>query len=269
MPPHTTIMTHPYFNRKHPILVIAHRGERGHAPENTMVAFQRAADLDVDILETDIHRTADGVIVAFHDDTLERTTSGTGRIQDYKFAQLQEFDAGYHWTADNGQTFPYRGQGHTIPSLAEVFETFADLRVNIDIKQESPSIVADFAALIKKHGREQTVCVGSFDDNNLAEFRRALPYVPTAAGYGETKRAVIMNKLWLGAFYKAQAQAFQIPEEGEGFNIVTPRFIRMAHRRGLEVHVWTVNETADMERLIAWGVDGIVTDYPKRLLALL
>ena len=260
---------HPYFQRKHSILILAHRGERGHAPENTMVAFQRAADLDVDSLETDIHRTADGVIVAFHDDTLERTTNGHGRIQDFTFAQLQELDAGYNWTADHGQTFPYRDKGITIPSLTELFETFADFRINIDIKQESPSIVADFATLIKKHGREQTVCVGSFDDDNINQFRKLLPHVPTAAGYSETRRAVILDKLWLGRFFNASANAFQVPEAQGGIRVVTPSFIQMAHRRGMEVHVWTVNETADMERLIEWGVDGLVTDYPARLLSLL
>lgn len=261
-------MTHPYFSRKHPILVIAHRGERGHAPENTMVAFQRAADLDVDILETDIHRTADGVIVAFHDDTLERTTNGIGRIQEYTFADLQELDAGYNWTADGGQTYPYRGQGITIPSMAELFETFPNFRINVDIKQESPSIVDDFAKLIRHHGREQTTCVGSFSDQNLSDFRRAIPAVPTAAGYSETKRAVIMDTLWLGRFYRSGADAFQIPESSEGRQVVTPSFIKMAHRQGIEVHVWTVNETADMKRLLSWGVDGIITDYPQRLLNL-
>ena len=217
-------MPHPYFERKHAILILAHRGERGHAPENTMVAFQRAADLDVDILETDIHRTADGVIVAFHDDTLDRTTSGTGPIQNYTFAELQAFDAGYHWTADGGETFPFRGQGITIPSLAELFETFPDIRINIDIKQESPSIVSDFVQLIRHHGREETVCVGSFDEQTLADFRREMPRGLTAAGYSETKRAVIMNMLGLGWFYRSTANAFQVPEAREGFRVVSPRF---------------------------------------------
>ena len=261
-------MSHPYFERKHPILVIAHRGERGHAPENTMVAFQRAVDLDVDILETDIHRTADGVIVAFHDDTLERVSDGGGRVQDYTFAELQEFDAGYNWTADDGQTFPYRGQGCRIPSLAEVFDAFPDVGVNVDIKQCTPSIVEDFGTLIRKHGRERSVCVGSFNDPTLTAFRRAMPKVVTATGYSETKRAVIMNELWLGRFFRTQASAFQIPEQKEGRRVASPRFIKMAHRKGVEVHVWTVNETADMQRLISWGVDGLVTDYPKRLLDL-
>ncbi|MCP4421279.1 MAG: glycerophosphodiester phosphodiesterase, partial [Chloroflexi bacterium] len=123
------------------VVVLAHRGWRGCYPENTMLAFEKAAELPIDGLEIDIHSTSDGVLVVFHDDSLERTTNGNGRIQDYTFAELQKLDAGYRFTPDDGQTFPFRGQGITIPILAEVFETFPRLWINIDIKQETPSIV--------------------------------------------------------------------------------------------------------------------------------
>ena len=260
---------HPFLQRRRAVLVFAHRGERGAAPENTLAAFQRAVDLGVDALEMDIHQTVDGALVVFHDETLERTTNGSGLLREQTLAQLQQLDAGYRWSADGGQSFPYRGQGLRIPTLEAVLQAFPQLRINVDIKQAAPSIVQPFVALIRAYGRTARTMVGSFDEATIAAFRAAAPEVPTAASLGETKRFYLLNRLRLGWLHRPVAHAYQIPEEAAGRRIVTPRFIRAAHARGQAVHVWTVNEVADMKRLIAWGVDGIMTDYPARLLALL
>lgn len=266
---HICMASHPFLKRQHRILVMAHRGEKGHAPENTLIAFQRAAALNVDILETDVHLSADGHILAYHDETLERTTSGRGRIADKTLAEIKALDAGYTWTLDDGQSYPYRGQGITVPTLEELFLAFPTFRFNIDLKPESTAIVDAFAALVGRHGREDSVLVGSFHDAVLAAFRRAMPQVATAAGNSEARTTYILNKLRLGRLYRPPALAYQVPEFSDGRHVVTPSFVRTAHAQGREVHVWTVNDAADMRRLIRWGVDGIFTDYPAQLLEVL
>ena len=130
---------------------MAHRGERGHAPENTMIAFERAAKLGVDALETDIHQTKDGVLVVCHDDTVNRMTDGAGQIKEMTLAEVQAFDAGYRWTPDDGKTFPYRGMGHTIPTLEALFATYPNMWINIDVKQTEPNIVPQVVEMVRRH----------------------------------------------------------------------------------------------------------------------
>ncbi len=258
---------HPYLEGKKP-LVMAHRGGGGLWPENTMYAFERAVAMGVDALEIDIHATADGEIVVMHDDRVDRLTDGAGPIKSYTLSELKKLDAGYRWTDDGGKTYPYRGLGITIPTLEEVFAAFPGVRVNIDIKQAYPSIVAPFARLIHRYERLDSVLVGSFHFGQLTRFRNALPQAATAAGDREVLSFYALSRLLLSGAYLPRADAFQIPEYYGRMQIITPRFIRDAHAHNMQVHVWTVNEAADMRRLIDWGVDGIITDYPDRLLSI-
>lgn len=251
------------------VIVLAHRGWRGRYPENTMLSFQQAAALGVDALEMDIHSTADGVLVVFHDDTLERTTNGRGPIHALTWAELQQLDAGYNWTNDGGQTYPFRGQGLTVPALSEIFTAFPDFWLNVDIKQRQPTIVRPFAQMIREYGLARQLCVASFHTETSEEFRREFPEVVTSASLSETRRLLILNKLRLGRFYRGQGRAFQPPEYEGALHVVTRRFVEDAHRHNVAVHVWTVNEISDMERLIDMGVDGLITDFPDRLLRLL
>lgn len=253
------------------VVVLAHRGWRGLYPENTMLAFRKAAALPIDGLEIDIHQTADGVLVVCHDDTVDRTTDGNGRIQDFTLAELQQLDAGYRFTANGGQTFPFRGQGIVIPTLAKVFETFPNLWINIDMKQEMPSLVDAFADLIRRHDVAHRVCVGSFSNQTVADFRRACPEAARAASHAEVVRWTALGKLRLDRFYWGEGHALQIPEvdPDSGLRLVTARTVEAAHRNKMAVHVWTVNETAAMQRLLALGVDGLISDYPDRALRLL
>ncbi|MCP4358703.1 MAG: glycerophosphodiester phosphodiesterase [Chloroflexi bacterium] len=251
------------------VVALAHRGFRGLYPENTMLAFEKAAAMSIDGLEIDIHSTKDGVLVVCHDETVDRTTEGSGRIQDFTLAELQQLDAGYRFTPDEGQNFPFRGRGIRIPTLAAVFEHFPDMWVNVDIKQHEVSVVRPFANLIRQYNMAEWMCVGSFDNQTVADFRRACPEVARAASLGETLRLFLLNKVKLTRFYKGKAHVLQIPEIERGIRVITPQFIQAAHRNKTAVHVWTVNETADMERLIEWGVDGIISDYPDRLLQVL
>ncbi len=257
------------FAHPHGVLVFGHRGERGHYPENSMLSLQQAVAAGVDALEIDVHMTADGHIVVIHDDTTDRTTSGQGRVSAMTLAELQSHDAGYRFTPDGGQTFPFRGQGLVVPTLAEVFATFPNLWINIDLKQHDLRMIEPFVRLLHEQAVLERVVVGSFDGATLAAFRHACPQVPTAASEAEVRRLVVLSKLGLGRFYRGQAQMLQIPEFHGRIRLVTRRFVHDAHRHNMAVHVWTVNETEEMARLVALGVDGIVSDYPRRLLHLL
>ena len=250
---------------KKPLLKLAHRGCEGLWPSNSLFAFERALAMGADVLEMDIHSTADGVLVVRHDPFVESTTDGSGFIRSMQLAELKRLDAGYTWTDDGGQSYPFRSLGIEIPTLEQVFMAFPDARLNIDIKPEEPHVVHQLSAMLEKYQKLDQATVGSFHDKQLALFRRLCPGVRTAAGVSETRWFYYSSRLSLARFYHPLAQVFQIPEFAGRLRVVSPGFVRAAHQQGLEVHVWTVNEKADMRRLIAWDVDGIITDYLDRL----
>lgn len=261
---------HPFFAQfEQRPLVMAHQGGNGLWPDNTLYAFEQAAAMGVDVLEMDIHSTADGVLVVMHDDTVDRTTDGSGPIQSLTLEEIKALDAGYHWSADEGGTFPYRGQGITVPTLEEVFAAFPDVALNIEIKQAEPSLVEPFCQLIREYGMGERVLVASFHQETVRAFRQACPEVATSSGEGEVIALFALSKLFLEATYEPAAQAVQVPEYRSGLHVLAPRFVDAAHGRGLEVHAWTINEIPDMERLVALGVDGLITDYPDRLMEVL
>jgi glycerophosphoryl diester phosphodiesterase len=250
-------------------LVMVHQGGDGLWPGDTLYAFERAAELGVDVLEMDIHMTADGVIVTMHDSTVDRTTDGAGAISEMTYAEISMLDAGYDWSPEGGETTPYRGQGISVPRLEDIFAAFPDYLMNIEIKQEEPSLAEPFCALIREYGMADRVLVASFHDAAIREFRAVCPEVATSAAMNETIVYFALETAFLGATYSPPAFAVQVPEYRSGLHVLTPRFVNVAQRRGMQVHVWTVNEEADMRRMIALGVDGIITDYPDRLLAVL
>lgn len=251
----------PYLQSDRP-LVLAHRGGAALAPENTLVAFQNAVNLGADALELDVHTTADGAVVVIHDDTVDRTTDGKGAVHDLTLAELRQLDAGYHFTPDDGQTFPYRGQGVTIPTLEEVLTAFPDMRVNIEIKQTDPPMEAAVKGVIDRAGAQDRVLVGSEHDDVLDRFRALAPAIATSAATGEVRTFYLAQLLRISAIYRPVADAFQVPEYSGSTHVVTPSFIDAAHHHGAKVHVWTVNDAETMRRLLDMGVDGIITDRP-------
>ncbi|HSM55984.1 MAG TPA: glycerophosphodiester phosphodiesterase [Candidatus Sulfomarinibacteraceae bacterium] len=263
------VQEHPFFADQPAVAVIAHQGGEHLWPSNTLYAFEQAVELGVDVLEMDIHSSADGVLVLSHDDTVDRLTDGQGRIQDLTFEELQTLDAGHYWTDDEGQSYPYRGQGITIPALEDVLASFPHMAMNIEIKQREPSIVVPFCEMLRRQGMEYQVLVASFHPDTMTEFRQTCPEVATSATEPEIRPFFALNKIFLDAAYPAPAEAFQVPEYSGGLHVVTGRFVRGAQRHNVDVHVWTVNEVEDMQRLLALGVDGIITDRPDRLLELL
>lgn len=251
-------------------LVMAHRGGAGLWPENTAHAFRQSVALGVDVLEMDLHGTSDGALVVIHDATVERTTNGTGRVNALTLAELKKLDAGYRWTNDGGRTFPFRSKGITVPTLREVLDEFPSARLNIDIKQAQPSLVESFCRMLRENRATGRVTVASFSASTLAEFRHACPEVRTSASIDEV--FALASDLQAGrdiAADKTRVRLVQVPERAFGQGWLTAELVAAAHRAGVEIHVWTINEEAAMRRFLALGVDGIMTDYPDKLIALL
>jgi glycerophosphoryl diester phosphodiesterase len=249
-------------------LAMAHRGGAGLWPENTMLAFERARDLGVDVIETDVHSTADGVLVVLHDATLERTTDGAGPVGALTLAQLKKLDAGFRWSADGGKTFPWRGRGLTVPTLDEVFTRLSGMRFNVEPKQESPSVVKPLCRAIRGKRMADKVTIGAFRQGVLDEFRKECPEVKTSAGPAEVAEFLRASRNG-GTTGELKFMALQVPESVMGVRVLTRSFVESAHARALQVHAWTVNDAEDMRRLVELGVDGIMTDYPDRLLSVL
>ena len=245
-----------------PPLLFAHQGGADIRPSNTLLAFQHAADLGVDVLELDVHLTADDNLVVIHDHTVDRTTNGSGRVGDMTVAELKKLDAGYNFTTDDGATYPYRGQGITIPTLDEVLDAFPDYRINIEIKDDNRRSAEKLAEIIHAHGAEKRVIVVSFHDDPLDYFRKLMPEVATGAGPGETRTFYFLSLLHIGRFHRPHADAYQVPTRESIANFDTTQFINSAHMMNQQVHFWTINDADEMRRLLELGADGIMTDRP-------
>jgi len=262
------VPNHPYFNPDK-FLVIAHRGGRSLGPESTLYTFRNAVKLGVDVLELDVRSTRDGQLIILHDDTVARTTEATGPVESYSLVDLKKLDAAHRWSPDNGQTFPLRNKGVKIPTLAEVFHAFPETKMNLEIKDPRSKTIHSLCRLIHDHRMTQKVMVAAFDADSLKEFRSRCPKVATSAGASEAMLFYGLQKVYLEAAYSPDAQALQVPETFRDLRVVNRRFIEAAHARNLRVQVWTVNDVNAMRRLLELGVDGIMTDYPQRLLKLL
>ncbi len=248
-------------------LFFAHRGGSLLRPENTMVAFEHGMSFGADALELDIQQTRDGVLVVIHDPTLDRTTSGSGPVASYSLDEVRAFDAGYHFTPDNGASFPYRGQGIAVPTLRQVFERFPGTRINIDLKESAPDREARLWALIQEFAAEDRICAGCFTHAALVRFRRLTGgRVATSASPREVRSFLLAalshsTNWWLRPAY----DALQVPDTYGSVRIVSRTTVEAAHRLGIDIHVWTVDERSHMEALLALGVDGLMTDQPNIL----
>lgn len=250
-------------------LVIAHRGGAGISPENTIFAFKRSVELGVDVLELDLRSTIDGELIVIHDAQVNRTTDGTGLVSAMTLEEIKKLDAGFRWTNDGGKTFPFRGKDIKIPTLRQVFEAFPDIKINIEPKHNTPLPAKPLCDLIKEFNRADKVIVGTFQDEVLKDFRQTCKGVATSASPSEVSFFLAGYKLGLSESYSPEMQVLQIPKNLGSLQIVTEDYIKAAHKRNLDVHVWTVDDIKDMKRLIEIKVDGIMTNYPDRLLELL
>ena len=245
--------------------LFAHRGASGEVPENTMAAFRRAVEVGVPYVELDVHATRDGQVVVFHDETLERTTNGQGKVQEHTLAELQQLDAGYWFSADDGRQFPFRATGVRISALAEVLRDLSELNFTVEIKQAEPAIETLVIAVVRDCGRAEDVILASEHDRVITCVRDLAPDIATSFAAGEVADFIQRVSTAQLAEYRPAGLALQIPPEYHGISLVTAETVAAAHALGLEVHVWTINESREMERLLDLGVDGIMSDFPGRL----
>jgi glycerophosphoryl diester phosphodiesterase len=250
-----------YFTPPRP-RVFGHRGAAGLAPENTLPSFALAAALGVGYLELDVHGTRDGTIVVLHDATLERTTDGAGPVAAHTFAEIRRLDAGFHFTQD-GHFFPYRGQAIVVPTLEEVLRAFPAHAFNVEIKQEEPAIVDAVIDILRRCQATERTLLAAEHDSIMQAIRAAVgERIATGISTGEAVEFFgrVLEDRWDG--YVAPGRALQIPPAYDGMELVTAASVAAAHRVGLEVHVWTINDAAEIARLLDLGVDGVMSDLP-------
>jgi len=263
---------HPYYAGVTAPQVIAHQGGDGVWPGDTLFAFERAVEIGADVLEMDAHITKDGHIILMHDETVDDTTDGTGLIEEMTLDELKQLDAAYDWSKDDGQTYPYRGQGIQVTALAEVFEKFPQMRYAIEIKKSGIPVEQPLCDLIRQYDMQDKVLVASFHDEVMQTFRTTCPEVATSASRGEVTKFVILGKVFLSGLVAPGYEAIQPPfdpQESYNIPIMTKRFIREAHAKNIKVEPWTVDDPELMERYIEWGVDGIITDRPDLMVEIL
>lgn len=251
-------MKHPFFTSDRS-LAFAHRGGGALAPENTLAAFDRGLALGADGLELDVHLSSDGVVMVHHDLRLDRTTNLRGPINQRTAENLAEADAGWNFRRDDG--YPFRGLGIHVPTLAEVLARYPGARIIIELKTGSKELAQAVVAVVRAAAAVERVCVGSFDVRGLRIVRALEPAVATSAARGEVIRALI--KVWCRRpLSHAPYVGFQVPERSGRTRVVTPALVTAAHRAGLGVQVWTVDEAEGALRLLAHNVDALITDRP-------
>jgi glycerophosphoryl diester phosphodiesterase len=249
-----------YFDLPRP-RVFGHRGAAGLAPENTLPSFALALELGATYLELDVHGTRDGEIVVHHDATLDRTTNGSGPLSALTLAELRRLDAGHQFSTD-GRHFPYRGQGVRVPTLTEVLQRFPGVPLNIEIKQEEPAIVDTVVGLLRAAQRTRDVVLAAERDAIMAAIRSAVgEAIATSFCTGDMIDFVGRLNGGFGDYHPI-GRALQIPPRFGDVELVTADSVAAAHRFGLEVHVWTINDRIEIDRLLALGIDGIMSDLP-------
>jgi glycerophosphoryl diester phosphodiesterase len=227
-------------------LAFAHRGGAAAGDENTVAAFGRAVALGYRYVETDTHATADGIAVVFHDDTLDRMLGRPGRVRDVRWADLSTLRI---------------GGAAVVPRLADVLDAWPQVRFNIDVKADEA--VGPTVEAVRRTGAPDRVLLASFSDTRVAQLRRALgPQVATSLGTRATSRLWLASRVGGPAWplTRPNQAAVQVPVWHGRVRVVDGRFVRHAHRRGLQVHVWTIDDPTEMNELLDLGVDGIMTD---------
>jgi glycerophosphoryl diester phosphodiesterase len=230
---------HPAIRGSRP-LVFAHRGGCKIGPENTIAAFDRGLEGGADGLELDVHLSRDGIVVVHHDATLDRTTGVKGLVKDRTASELAEF---------------------SVPPLRAVLARYPGIGIIIEMKERGPRLAEAVVDEVRRAGASDRVCLGSFSVAAVRAARAAAPAIATSGARFEVRMALYRS--WCGLSPgRVPYQAFQVPEWSGSTRVVSPRFVQLAHKSGVAVHVWTVDEPGDIRRLLDWGVDGIISDRP-------
>ncbi len=259
--------TYSFFNK--PIGVVAHRGDSMHYPENSELAFKSAVDLGVDIIETDVHISSDGVVFIWHDDTSEVLDGSILDISKRPWDELKHLDLGRVFKTDTGE-MPFCKTGLGLMSLDYVLKKFPETRFNIDLKDRDDRLVESFLQIIKENKAVNRVIAASFHTENLILLRKLNQEIVTSYGASEVRKLVILSKLRLAGLYlscwKKRPPVIQIPEQFGKTRVITPYFLDVLFKHGIRVQVWTINNKDDMIRLLSQGIHGIMTDNPRELL---
>jgi glycerophosphoryl diester phosphodiesterase len=241
-------------------LVFGHRGGSRLAPENTLAAFDRAVAEGVDGIELDVRLSREGEVMVCHDARLDRTCDASGAIADMSAAELARVDAGYRFTAADG-TYPFRGRGVGVPTLRDVLARYPRHPIIVEMKDDTLAMADATVEVVRTAASLDRVCLGSFSSGVLNHARHLAPGTASSGSRREALFAVICSRVgWLPPFRRYQA--LQVPEGGKGLRVVTPRFVRAAHRAGVPVQVWIVDGADDIRRLLDWGVNALITDRP-------
>ncbi|HVR18452.1 MAG TPA: glycerophosphodiester phosphodiesterase [Polyangiaceae bacterium] len=243
-------------------IVFAHRGAPLERPENTLASFRRALELGADALETDVHLTADGAIVAIHDAHGARVAGVERRIASSTLAEVKAWDLGYVFVDARGER-PFVGQGHKIATLEQILGELPKVRVNIDLKDEDPALARRFLEIVRRHSAEERIVAASFS-------RKPLRILREAGWRGEMSLArVDFLETWLVPRVLQRRRSprlrAQIPTHAGPLRVDTPRVVRKLHELGLAVDYWTINDPEEAKRLVERGADGIITDDPARI----
>ena len=248
-------------------LVIAHRGASGTHPENTLPAFLRAIELGSDIIELDLRMTKDAHVVVFHDASVERVTNGQGQVENLTLAQIKALDAGFSFTLDGGKTFPFRGQGITVPTLEEVLSALPEQLLMLELKVGSNRMIRQVIATLRRLKAIERVSVELFSiKTKMAQLMRRLePNLTTGHTRAELVRFVALAKLGLARRFRRCGFSIEMPPRRNRLAVSSKRTLRAAARNGIPMFVWTVNNEKDMRRFLDWGAAGLFTDHPEAL----
>lgn len=241
---------------------IAHRNGHALMPANTVEAGLNALELGADILEIDVHLTADKHLVVRHDEIIDTTSDASGRISEMTLAEIEQHNAKFHEIEYPHKTSPI---GIKIPSLTTLFEGIPNARFLIEIKPKDTNASARLCEVIKQHRMTEQVIVGSFHTFVLKHFRRVCPEVPTSHGKSEIRHFIILANLGLGHLYSPEGYSIQLPISYQGTEILSYKILQAARSLNLKVEIWTINDIDTFKRLIAMQVDGIITDRPDLL----
>lgn len=246
--------------------VIAHRGGRGLRPGNTIEAALNAIQIGADVIEIDVHLTADGILVVRHDDVIDTTTTGSGRISEMDITDIQLHEVGFHeFDFPDAKVL----EDIRVPTLESMFKELPDERYLIELKPNNQNTADALCKLVTDYGLQESVIVGSFHSSALKYFRETCPAIPTSMGQSEMTVLVLLERLQLGHLFKSSSYSIQVPISYGGIKILSPSLVELAHKLNMRVDVWTVNDTDSMRHIIDMGVDGVITDYPDRLLSIL
>lgn len=256
------------------VLVIAHRGGKGLAPEGTMAAFDNAASLEVDVFEYDTHMTSDGHLVVIHDDTVDRTTNGSGKVNEMSLEDVQLLDAGYNFVDDAGE-YSFRDKGVYIPTVEEMFQKYPNMRHLIELKDTNApelydDVIEELWRLIQEYNMEDNVMVGSFTHSINERFEEvSWGEIPIGAGEDAVRDFATKHVAYLNGLASSSVDSLQLPTESDGYDLTTNNLIQSAKARGMSVYYWTINDKEIMRELVEKNVDGIMTDYPNLLIEVL